>query len=413
MNLPGADGSGVSVVDIEFDWLFDHEDLELPSSANIDAGNRIVNRFGMRGTNHGTAVLGELGAKNNGYGVTGIVPGAVLRVAPATTERYGFNPARAISLATRVSSPGDVILLELQICVCNQSCPGDDSQRGFGPLEWFQPAYDAIAAATAKGITVVEAAGNGQVNLDSSGCQRRFDRNSRDSGAIIVGAGSSRDRSRLQFSNYGSRVDLQGWGHLVTTTGYGHLFNPGDIRQHYTSTFGGTSSASPIVAGAVAIVQGIVKAAGRRPLNPAQVRNLLATTGKPQGSPRGENIGPLPNLPAAVRMLRLDESEDDHGNNCSGATQVSLPSTTRGILERSGDLDYFRFSVSRAGRLRAETRVAPIPTGRCSRREGDGSPRTTTSDRTTSTSGSPQTCSRGSIASRCGALTALRREATR
>ena len=46
---------------------------------------------------------------------------------------------------------------------------------------------------------------------------------------------------------------------------------------------------------------------------------------------------------------------DDHGNNCSGATRVSVPSTTRGSLERGEDLDYFRFSVSRAGELRVET----------------------------------------------------------
>ena len=121
MNLPGADGSGVTVVDIEYDWLLDHEDLELPSSANIDAGNRILNPYG---TDHGTAVLGELGAKNNRYGVTGIVPGAELKVAPQYTVRHRYNPARAINLAAGVLSPGDVILLENQTCACNQDCPG-------------------------------------------------------------------------------------------------------------------------------------------------------------------------------------------------------------------------------------------------------------------------------------------------
>ena len=102
--------------------------------------------------------------------------------------------------------------------------------------------------------------------------------------------------------------------------------------------------------------------------------------------------------------------DDDHGNNCSGATRVALPSTTGGSLERGQDLDYFRFSVSRGpescGR---RPREPPIPTGRCSRREGDRSPRTTTPERTT-TSGSPRTYSRGSIASRCGAIAGLRRE---
>ena len=50
-----------------------------------------------------------------------------------------------------------------------------------------------------------------------------------------------------------------------------------------------------------------------------------------------------------------DPIVDDHPNNCSGGTRVSLPSTTRGSLERNGDVDAFRFNVSRAGELRAET----------------------------------------------------------
>ena len=97
-------------------------------------------------------------------------------------------------------------------------------------------------------LSSIEAAGNGRVDLDDDRCQQRFDRNIRDSGAIIVGAGHAETRERLSFSSYGQRVDLQGWGHRVTTTGYGGLFDPSDIRQRYTSSFNGTSSASPIVA---------------------------------------------------------------------------------------------------------------------------------------------------------------------
>ena len=309
MSTRGADGSGISVVDMEYSWVLDHEDLELPSSANIDTAT-LVDPFPDGEGSHGTAVLGVLGAKRNGYGVTGIVPGASLRVVPQNTREHGYNSARAISLATGVSSPGDVILLEAQTCVCNRHCPGGDSHSGYGPIEWWQPVYDASALATALGITIVATAGNGDVNLDSSGCQRRFDRTYRDSGAIIVGAGSSRDHSKRPLSSHGSRVDLQGWGQNVTTTGYGSLrsgslFDPGDRRQRYTRSFGGTSGAAPIVAGAVASIQGIVKAAGRPPLSPAQVRSLLVRTGTPQGNPRRENIGPLPNLPAAVKELGL------------------------------------------------------------------------------------------------------------
>ena len=78
---------------------------------------------------------------------------------------------------------------------------------------------------------MIEAAGNGNVNLDQAACSGVFDRTVRDSGAIIVGAGqppsSGVDRQREGFSTFGSRVDLQGWGSGVVTTGYGDLYqNP-------------------------------------------------------------------------------------------------------------------------------------------------------------------------------------------
>ena len=54
-------------------------------------------------------------------------------------------------------------------------------------MEYWQANFDVIRNATAKGIIVVEGAGNGTMNLDSSIYDGRFDRNVRDSGAIMVG----------------------------------------------------------------------------------------------------------------------------------------------------------------------------------------------------------------------------------
>ena len=78
-----------------------------------------------------------------------------------------------------------------------------------------------------------------------------FDRNVRDSGAVMVGAGTPTGRIAEWFTNYGSRVDLEGWGSSVTTTGYGDLWNTGPDST-YTAGFNGTSSATPIVTGSVA-----------------------------------------------------------------------------------------------------------------------------------------------------------------
>ena len=131
-----------------------------------------------------------------------------------------------------------------------------------------------------------------------------------DSGAIVVGAGApppgthdrdhGPDRSRLGFSNWGSAVDAQGWGREVTTIGYGDLQGGTDEDLWYTDEFSGTSSASPIVVGALGCVQGILRHQSRPPLTPIRARNLLRATGSPQqdapGRPGSQRIGNRPDL---------------------------------------------------------------------------------------------------------------------
>jgi len=105
---------------------------------------------------------------------------------------------------------------------------------------------------------VVEAVGNGTVNLNDTVYQGRFNRSKRDSGALLVGAGTSDIRAPMCLSNYGMRLDLQGWGDSIVTSGYGDLA-AADPTEFYTEKFGGTSGAAAIVAGAVASLQGVAK----------------------------------------------------------------------------------------------------------------------------------------------------------
>ncbi|HEX2446869.1 MAG TPA: S8 family serine peptidase [Methyloceanibacter sp.] len=290
-NVKGSDGRGISFADVEYDWTLNHEDLRIPNLRFLET-ELTPDRFG--GPEHGTAVLGIVSGIPNSFGVTGIAPAAFAYVASASSAELGYMPARAIGIAMNKLKPGDVIIIEQQNSVCGL--------EDYGPLEYYQDVFDAVSAATAKGIIVVAAAGNGDVNLDRETCVGAFDRTKRDSQAIIVGAGSSTDRTKLGFSSYGSRVDVQGWGENVTTTGYGDAYNPtNDLRRYYTKSFNGTSSATPIVAGTVLVIQGVRKACGLPPATPLEMRDLLVRTGIRQGSPRARNIGPLPNLQAALR----------------------------------------------------------------------------------------------------------------
>jgi subtilisin family serine protease len=121
----------------------------------------------------------------------------------------------------------------------------------------------------------------------------------------MVGAGAppnglfGPDRSRLDFSNYGARVDCQGWGCSVVTLGYGDLRN-GTLQQQHTALFSGTSSASPIVAGTSACVQGYVRAKGQPDIDCTKVLNLMRQTGSPQtdgpNGPASQSIGNRLNL---------------------------------------------------------------------------------------------------------------------
>jgi len=307
--VPGGSGAGVRVIDCEWGWRFSHEDL-LQNQGGVVAGTSSTD------TNHGTAVLGEISGDRNGLGIIGIAPDAVI-----SASSFNDQPtAQAIRAAADRLGPGDIILLEIHRPGPRTPNP-PQGQLGFIAIEWWPDDFAAIRYAVNKGIVVVEAAGNGFQNLDDPIYSQRpvgfpaswlnpFNVANPSSGAVMVGAGApppnthgqnwGPDRSRLDFSNYGARVDAQGWGREVTSTGYGDLQGGMNADLWYTDRFSGTSSASPIVVGAIACAQGVLRAQGRIPLSPARARDLLRSTGSIQqdapGRPATQRIGNRPNL---------------------------------------------------------------------------------------------------------------------
>lgn len=308
---PGGAGADVRIVDVEGEWRFTHEDLAQNQGGVI--GGTPPNSIDWR--NHGTAVLGEFSGDDNTFGITGICPDA--NVSGVSVFGAGMSSAAAIRHAADAVRPGDILLIELHRPGPRFNFANRNDQRGYIAVEWWPDDFDAIRYAVTRGVVVVEAAGNGAEDLDDALYNTRpagfptswtnpFQRANRDAGAVVVGAGAppsgnfGPDRSRLDFSNYGALIDAQGWGREVTTCGYGDLQGGMSEDAWYTSGFSGTSSASPIVVGALGSVQGGLRAGGRIPLSPARARELLRATGSPQqdapGRPATQRIGNRPNL---------------------------------------------------------------------------------------------------------------------
>lgn len=319
-SLPGGTGEGVAFADIEYSWNVEHEDL--PSVTVL--GHPPFNPF--FDDNHGTAVLGQIIARKNEFGTTGLAPLATAYFSPVYPYFNQYSVSNAILRATDALPIGSIILIEQQM--------GGPSQFGGStvlPVEWDRRNYDAILIAVGNGHIVVEAAGNGSANLDAAVYSTGNDGHwpflpQNDSGAIMVGAGArySTPRSRLYFSNYGSTLDLQGMGEGVCTTGYGGLWGIDGPNFYYTSTFNGTSSASPIVAAACILVQAHAQSAYGAVLSPREIRNLLVATGTPQANP-SQRIGPYPDLAAAfAAMTPSAPGPFSLLSPAAGATNVSL-----------------------------------------------------------------------------------------
>lgn len=308
--IPGGRGEKLQILDIETGLILNHEDVPQAVAANVIGP---INSP----TDHGLAVAGEMLADKNGYGVTG----GVYRARYKFHSHLSINWASSVNTAAANSQPGDIIVLEVQL-----PCPSGGSVC---PMEGRQDVFDAVRNATMAGKHVIAAAGNGNQNLDNPTFNNAFNRTVRDSGSIVVGATNAGTLARASFSNYGSMVDANGWGFNVTTTGYTDRFYPNnDARQKYTSTFSGTSSATPIVTSAAAAVISAAKQQLGRTITIGEVRTLLRAHGT--DVPNGQ-IGKRPDLAQLFPAIGLP-------NGLTLRAEVNIGQTlTLDITGRTGD----------------------------------------------------------------------------
>ncbi|WP_051286861.1 S8 family serine peptidase [Paenibacillus taiwanensis] len=296
----GGDGKGIKWVDVEQGWAFNHEDLASHAIPLLPGG---INALYF---SHGTAVLGQVSAVDNTIGNIGLASKAQPFASSQHRTNYTYNTAEAIIVAANTLSAGDVILLEAQT--------GYPTASGYVPVEVYPAEFDAIRYAVDRGITVVEAAGNGSVDLDRfQTVDGKYILNPnhpdfRDSGAVIVGAASaSLPHKRMGFSTHGNRIDAYAWGSWDV-----HTLDAIDANSTtgYMKDFAGTSAASPIVTASAISMQGIAKATFGVPYSPAELRRLIksAAYNTPTADPARDKIGFMPNLREMIKNLKAPGS---------------------------------------------------------------------------------------------------------
>ncbi|MFN2508006.1 MAG: S8 family serine peptidase, partial [Chthoniobacterales bacterium] len=240
--------SNVVVAIVDDGVATSHEDFN--STNKIKAGWDFVDNDntpvpGLPGDNHGTSCAGLAVANgNNSLGGSGVAPGCRLMSvrllgANATPE----NEAAAISSAR---DNGATV-------ISNSWGPAD--RGGPNNTSIAQPCPDNVSAAITdvatngrggKGCVVLWAAGNGNESVDLDGYASHPH-------VICVAASNNRDQ-KASYSDFGNAIDIAAPGSeadMVTTDRMGSAgYNAGN----YTFNFNGTSAATPVAAGAAALI---------------------------------------------------------------------------------------------------------------------------------------------------------------
>lgn len=160
----------------------------------------------------------------------------------------------------------------------------------------------------------------------------------------MVGAASSTiPHTRMNFSNFGSRIDCYGWGENVDTA-TSTTAMPFSTTA-YTGGFSGTSSALPIVTGAALLIQGIAENGLGFRFSAWQMRALLSdpATGTPSNNPAVDRIGVMPDLQAIINGNAIGLAPDvylrdfvgDTGGPHAGAISASPDVILRPTAEPS------------------------------------------------------------------------------
>lgn len=343
----GAHGHGVRIADVERGWYVGH--VEFHGGLPVDAAGTPLTACGVPQTSetdqdHGCGVLGVLWAQLDGVGIQGAAPLTSELLLCSYVESDGSeNLPAAMMTATLALGAGDVLLLEVQITDAEEF-PAFENM----PVEIAPAAFAVARLASALGIAVIEAAGNGTADLDfpipGGGPWMTLDRAAadfEDSGALMVSASkrlSAGSLKPLSYANVGGRVDLYAVGELVFTTA--HPMSGPDY-----AFMNGTSPAAAVIAGVAAAVQGAAKELRGAAYTPYQLRWLLGHQDYSTASadPAADRIGRMPDLGKIFAGGELPKTPDlylrDHVGDDGTPHSGALSSSPDVILRRAKSAD--------------------------------------------------------------------------
>lgn len=295
-------GRGVRVHFSDGGIYANHEDLRGNPDLNI------INHGPNDDPGHGTASVGLLLARANGMGMTGICHASELYLYDnRATKHYNVQTPKDL---LRYVRPGDIVGVNRQTANIN-------AMTTFLPSLHDQLWWDATRQLTERGAVVVNAASNGSYATDSSKraianfgvdlSEWPYFLDHGDADAILIGACHSWDGKPHQYSNYNYRYRmLNSWGDSVATLGYGVLQDKDDNDRDYTDNYGGTSSATPLVTGALALIQSYAIEHHHVYLNANQMHLLVMESGYKDATLPHADVLPMgarPNVHGALVLL--------------------------------------------------------------------------------------------------------------
>ena len=257
-NGSGSVNVGVAIVDTGIQT--NHPDLNVVGGTSCVGGNY------SDGNGHGTHVAGTVGARDNGSGVVGVAPGT-----PLYAVRV-LNSSGSGSYASIVCGLNWVAANANTIKVVNMSLGGGGSDDGNCGNTNGDIMHMADCNLVSKGVTVVVAAGNSNINMASFVPAAYDEVLTVTAIADFDGASGSRGSPTCRPGVDDTSADFSNWttagsfdeGHTIEAPGVCILST---WRGSSYATISGTSMASPHVAGTVALCL----ASGQCSDTPAQV----------------------------------------------------------------------------------------------------------------------------------------------